>query len=46
VIQDAIGIDGHHAIGQLADVPNVLVSHVIRGFPLFSVARLVNTQHE
>lgn len=46
MIQEAIGVDRHDPIGELVQVPNVLVSHVICGFPLFSVARLVDAQHE
>jgi len=46
VIQDAIGVDRHDAIGQLTQIPNVLVGHVIRGFAFLAVARLINAQHE
>ncbi len=46
MVQDAIGVNGHDPIGELAQVPDVLVSHIVGGFPLFSVSRLVNAQHE
>jgi hypothetical protein len=46
LIQDAIGVDRHDAILELAQVPDVLMGHVIGGLAFFAVARLVNAQDE
>src|SRR5512142_484240 len=46
LIQDAIGIDGHDAILELAQIANVLMGHVIGAVAFLAVTRLIDAQHE
>jgi len=46
VLEDAVGVNGDNAIGQLAQVPNVLMSHIVGHLPFLAIPCFINTEHE